>query len=278
MIWTTFVSQIETTLNLYDPGINQIVIVHFAEKGNSSDIISHCPNPAYTYNLTKAGFAGKEAWVIPELEGNQNLTARCEWLAENFNGIPVVIDAFEGGSNPTPMVMLSTADLEQIMQVANVTAIRIPELISWYMGRNITDPTAWTGWVQNTFNFALSHDLKIFWSEWKIGSDIEEPTNVTLAGYEDKITRLYQTNNQYQHPQIGYGIIQTYPHWGASVQSWWVDENNVPHYDLPLEYVELYATLARNMGARVIQFEPYWYFFDETGEPTETMYAMWSII
>ena len=254
------------------------MIVHFAEKGDSSNIISHCPNPAYTYNLTKAGFAGKEVWVIPELEGNQNLTARCEWLAENFTGIPVVIDAFEGGDKQTPSVMLSTADIEQIMKVANVTTIRIPELISWYMGHNMTNPAAWTDWVQDTIDFALNHNLRIYWSEWKTGSDIEELTSITLAGYEDTVTRLYQTNNQYQHPLIGYEITQVYSHWGASVQSWWVDENNGPHYDLPLEYVELYANLARNMGAEIIQFEPYWYFFDINGEPLEAMYTMWSII
>jgi len=32
------------------------------------------------------------------------------------------------------------------------------------------------------------------------------------------------------------------------------------------------------MGAEIIQFEPYWYFFDINGEPLEAMYTMWSII
>jgi hypothetical protein len=146
------------------------------------------------------------------------------------------------------------------------------------MGRNITNPVAWIGWVQSTFDFALSHGLKIYWSDWKLGPDIDELTNATLAGYEDKITRLYQTNNQYQHPLIGYEISQEYPHWGASVQSWWVDKNNTAHYDLPIDYVEQYATLARNMGAETIQLEPYWYFFDSNGNPKENMYAIWSII
>src|SRR5512139_449800 len=114
-------------------------MVHFAEKGAYSDL-AHCPYPNYTYALAKAGFAGKEVWVIPELEGNQNLTARIEMLVENYTDIPVVIDGFEGGNGLSPNVMLSIADLDRIRAVANVTAIRIPELISWYMERHINNP------------------------------------------------------------------------------------------------------------------------------------------
>lgn len=250
------------------------MIVHFARK---ADLGVYCPNPRYTYELTKAGFKGKEVWVIPEWEGNLNLTARIEWLAGTFSGIPLVIDVFEGGENPTPSVKMTIADLEQIMRIGNVTAIRIPELISWYLDREIDDSNVWIDWVHSMFDFALSHNLNVYWSEWKLGPYIEPLTNATLAGYEDKITYLYQTNNQYQHPMIGYVVARQYPHWGASVQGWWVDKQDAPHDNLPLRYVELYATLARNLGAETIEFEPYWYFF-ENGEPKASSYAMWSII
>lgn len=216
--------------------------------------------------------------MIPERNGNLNLTKRLEWLAENFTGIPVVIDVFEGGNNPSPNVMLSIANLEKIMSVANVTAIRFPEVISWYMKANetrlVTVPIAW---IQDMFDFAIRNNLKIYWSEWKLGNDIEVLTNATLAGYEYKITYLYQTNNQYQHPLIGYSYAHELPHWGASVQSWYVNAQNETKFDLSVDIVAEYATLARNMGAETIQFEPYWYFI-ENSEPLESIIIMWSII
>jgi len=265
-------------LSLSNPRITDTVIVHFAEKGENSNF-SHCPDPRYTYELTKADFEGKEVWVIPEWEGNFNLTARCGWLEENFTGIPVVIDPFEGGDNPTPNVMLSTADLKQIMSVANVTAIRFPEVLSWYMRANETHPVNIPiAWIHDMFDFAISKNLKIYWSEWKLGNDIETLTNVTLAGYEDKITYLYQTNNQYQHPLIGYSYAHEFPHWGASVQSWYVNDQNETKSDLPIETVKEYAMLARNMGAEIIQFEPYWYFFDNSGAPRKVTHVLWATI
>jgi hypothetical protein len=253
--------------------------MHFVEKGANSTF-GHCPDPRYTYELTKAGFAGKEVWVIPEYDGNLNLTKRMEWFAENFTGIPVVIDVFEGGNNTSPNVMLTIADLEQIMSVANVTAIRFPEVISWYMSANETSPVDFPNmyvWVHDMMDFALNKNLKIYWSEWKLGDDIEELTNETLAGYEDKITYLYQTNNQYQHPLIGYSYAHELPHWGASVQSWYVDDQDEDIWDLPVDIVAKYAMLARNMGAETIEFEPYWYFI-EYGVPLEPIQIMWSII
>lgn len=264
-------------LSLPDFERSEIVIVHFAERPNIAPV-SHCPNPGYTYALNKAGFAGKEVWVIPEYEANLNLTQRIEWLKENFTGIPIVIDMFEGGNNSSPNVMLTIEDLEQIMAVANVTAIRFPELLSWYMNINNTNPMAVPeDWVHSIFDFAIAHGLKIYWSEWKLGTDVEKLANSTLAGYEDKITYLYQTNNQYQIPLIGNSYAHEFQHWGASVQSWWVDEQNNTRYDLPVDIVAEYATLARNMGAETIEFEPYYYFF-ENGEPLEPIQSMWSII
>jgi hypothetical protein len=47
--------------------------------------------------------------------------------------------------------------------------------------------------------------------------------------------------------------------------------------DMPVDLIIEHAVLARNMGAEVIQFEPYWYFFDN-GEPLEFMQAIWTAI
>jgi hypothetical protein len=247
--------------------------VHLAEKGPNSTF-GHCPDPNAIYELNKAGFAGKEVWVIPEYEANLKLTQRIEWLAENFNGIPIVIDMFEGGDNPSPNVILSIEDLEQIMAVANVTAVRIPELVSWYMRANEPIPATW---IHDIFNFAIARGLKIYWSEWKLGTDLETLTNTTLAGYEDLVTYLYQTNNQYQHSLIGYSYAHEFQHWGASVQSWYVDEQDGTRDDLSVSIVAGYAALARNMGAESIELEPYWYFM-ENSEPLEPIQIMWTII
>lgn len=252
--------------------------MHIVEKGANYDF-GHCPDPNYTYELTKACFPGKEVWVIPEYEGNLNFAERLEWLRNNFANIFVVIDVFEGGSDrlPNPNVMLSLEELEQIMEVTNVMGIRFPEVTSWKMNATAPDIVS-TAWIHSMFDFAISRNLTIFWSEWKLGSDVDALTKPILAGYEDKIIYLCQTNNQFQHPLIGYSLAEGSPRWGASVQSWWTDEQNGRHDDLPLEYVAQYARLARNMGAEIIQLEPYWYFFDNNGEPLATLHAISSII
>jgi hypothetical protein len=47
---------------------------------------------------------------------------------------------------------------------------------------------------------------------------------------------------------------------------------------MPVDLMVEHTVLARNMGAEIIQFEPYWYFFDNYGEPLETMQTIWSAI
>jgi hypothetical protein len=277
-----FSSLIDTWLSLSDLGTTKTVMVHFSEKGDGSDV--HCPYPHYAYELCKQRFAGKSVWVIPEYEGNMNLNARVEMLAQNYTGILICIDAFEGGNNASrPNVRLNIRDLEQIMSVADVRAIRFPEVISWYMLANDTntEPLPFPKeWIHEMLDFALSKGLKIYWSEWKLGTDIEEITKETLAGYEDNITYLYQTNNPWEIPLIGNCYAHEFQHWGASVQSWYkVHPNDTEERDdLDIDIVAEYAKLARNMGAETIQFEPYWYFFDNSSEPKETMEKMWELI
>ncbi len=273
----TFNPLTSALLSLPDSERTDTIIIHFAERPNLQPL-SSCPRPSYTYELNKAGFAGKEVWVIPEYDANLNLTQRIAWLRENFEEIPVVIDVFEGGYNPTPNVELSIGDLEQIMAVANVTAIRFPEVLSWYMNINYTTPMPVPdAWIHGLFDFAISHDLKVYWSDWKLGSDVEALTNKILAGYEDKITYLYQTNNQYQIPLVGYSYAHEFQHWGASVQSWYVDQQNTTRWDLNVDSVAEYLKLARNMGAQTIELEPYFYFFSYS-EPLGPMEIMWQII
>jgi len=48
--------------------------------------------------------------------------------------------------------------------------------------------------------------------------------------------------------------------------------------EMPDYVMEERTLLARNMGAEIIQFEPYVYFFDNFGEPKEVMLTMWSVV
>ena len=252
------------------------MIAYITEKGPGYTF-GHCPNPAYTIGLVEEGFSGYIVLSIPEYEGNLNLNETTAWIAENFAGKPIVVNVFEGGSDklPYPNVMMNITELEQIMAVANVTGIRFTEVESWFMDR---DQPAPINWVRCWFDYALQHNLTIYWSDWKLGTDVDFRTRPVLAGYEDKIVFLSQTNDEYDHPIFGYLLARQYTHWGASVQSWWVDPiTGADRDDLPIETVLEYARLARNMGAEVIQIEPYWYFF-ENGEPTENMTKLWSVI
>ena len=267
-------------LNRPNPEAHQIVIVHLCEKGITANF-GHCPNCTFAYEQISNGFAGHEVWVDPEFEGNLNWTKTLEWIAANLGDTPLAIKVFEGGSQklPNSNVMMSLEELKQVMEVANVKAIVFPELISWYMNQTNSNAAIPINWIQSLFDFAIRSNLRIIWSEWKLGNDVEALTNSTLAGYEDKIIYIYQTNNQYQHPAIGLLYAMQFSNWGVSVQSWWVDEKTgEDRWDLPLQKVLEFAKLARNSGAQIIMTEPYWYFFDDNGKALEPMYALWEII
>ena len=82
--------------------------------------------------------------------------------------------------------MMSIEELAQVMEIADVVGIRFAELISWYMSQtrpNVFIPIAW---VHELFDFALDNNLRIIWSDWKLGNDVEAWTNSILEGYEDK--------------------------------------------------------------------------------------------
>ena len=277
---TTFLENstayLNDVLSRPDPEAHKIVIVQICEK-NITHSFGHCRNVTYAYEQIKNGFAGHEVLVSPEFEGNHNWTKTREWLATNFSGVPIVVDVFEGGfyKLPHPNVMMNITELKQVMAVANVTAIRFPELISWLM--NQTSPNVFipTAWVHDIFDFAISNNLRIIWSEWKLGNNVEALTNSILAGYEEKITYVSQTNNEFQHPVIGFLYAMQFPNWGASLQSWYWETNGFGNNNgMPISEFVQHTLIARNLGAQIIMFEPYWYFFDN-GEPRDIVNAIW---
>jgi hypothetical protein len=57
------------------------------------------------------------------------------------------------------------------------------------------------------------------------------------------------------------------------VQAWYaVDNLGLPDVmDMPPQLMVLHAIEAVNLGAKVLQFEPYWYFFDNFDRPYPVM-------
>jgi len=267
-------------LNDYDPHTLRTVIIHGSIK---IDLNVTLPNVADFYKKNVGGFASYEVLVLPEINGNLNFTEYLNWVStNNFTGVSVCLSVFEGGEDkwPEPNVNLKIYEIEQIMNVTDVKMVRFAEMISFYLNvtRTIPNATFPIKEVRDILEFCRSKNLRVLWSEWKISEDVLPMLNDIISGYEDIVTVAYQTNNQYDRAFVGFLYSTQFEHWGASVQSWWVNQTTgEAQDDLPIETVLEYAKLAKNMGAEIIQIEPYKYFF-ENGEPKETILKMWSVI
>jgi hypothetical protein len=269
----------ESILNGYNPHTLKTVIMHECIK--TSENIS-LPDVAYTYQKLRDGFAPYEVLILPEYNGNLNWRETLQWISTDFAGVPICLSVFEGGGEnlPNPNVKLTITEIEKAMNVSDVRMVKFTEMISWYMNAsrtqsNVTYPV---DEARSILEFCRSKNLKVLWSEWKISYDVLPLLNSTLSGFEDIVTLVYQTNNEFDEVFVGYLYATQFKHWGASVQSWyWEEQGFGLEGDMPVDLMVEHAVLARNMGAEIVQFEPYWYFFDN-GEPLETMRTMWSII
>ena len=268
---------IESILN-YDPRKLEALVVHACIKTDSNISL---PDVAYTYQKLRDGFAPYEVLILPEYNGNLNWTETLQWISTDFNGVPICLSIFEGGEEklPDPNVKLGIEEIEEAMAVSDVKMVRFAEMISWYIEANDTQSnvTFPLDEARNVIEFCKSKNVKVLWSEWKISDNVLQLLKSIIDGYEDTVTVLYQTNNEFDAVLVGYLYATQFRHWGESVQSWWVNETGKDRYDLPSETVIDYAKLARGMGAEIVQFEPYWYFFDN-GEPMDSMYSLWSAI
>ena len=268
------------TIKEYDPDKLETVIMHVCIKTDSNISI---PDVAHTYQKLCDGFAPYEVLILPELNGNLNWTETLQWISTDFSGVPICLSVFEGGENklPNPNVKLTIEEIEEAMAVSDVRMVRFAEMISWYMEANRKQPNATSldevrNEVRSTFEFCKSKNVKVLWSEWKISYDVLPLLESIIDGYEDTVTVMYQTNNIFDAIFVGYLYVTQFDHWGQSVQSWYWEDRELEG-DMPADLIVEHAVLARNMGAEVIQFEPYWYFF-ANGEPLEPMYAIWSAI
>lgn len=270
---------IESICNGYDPRKLETVIMHACIKTDSNIFL---PDVAHTYKQLRDGFAPYEVLILPEYNGNLNWTETLQWISTDLTGVPICLPVFEGGNEslPDPNVKLGIKEIEEAMTASDVRMVRFGEMISWYMEANETRPNVNfpLDEVRTVLEFCKSNNIKVIWSEWKISDNVLLLLKDIIDGYEDIVTLVYQTNNKFDAVFVGYLYATQFSHWGESVQSWYYEEHGFGfESDMPTYLIVDHAVLARNMGAEVIQFEPYWYFFDN-GEPLEPMYAIWSAI
>jgi len=266
----------KTILSQSDPEKLKDVIVHISKKPDTHNF-SQISDVNNVYQKIQEGFAPHNVLLNPEFEANLNFTSTLEWISTNFAGIPICLNVYEGGFETLPNVNLGIIEIQQAMAVTNVSMIRFVEPNSWYMDH--TDLKYPIEEFRKILEFCRNNNLTVVWSEWKISDDAWERIKSTVAGYEDIVTFVYQTNNQFNDPFVGFLQALQFKHWGGSIQSWnWYTTGGGTEREMPVELIGNHTLLARNMGAEIIQFEPYWYFFDNDGEPSEAMKKIWLII
>jgi cell division protein FtsL len=236
------------------------------------------PDVNAIYNYLVDLFGGQyDVLLVPEYQDGGNWTQTLNWLNASFggpDGIPIMLQVFEGGNGTSPTPMLSISDVEDALTVANVRYLRIFEAISWHMENNQTFPVEY---INQVLEFARNNYLKVFWSEWKndLPPDIEvfQAIKEYIAGYEDIVIVSFGTNSSDLEPGEGFlQLVDMFEHWGASVQSWyWNTQYSEDPADMPPSLFVQHTLIAIYVGAELIQFEPYWYLFDSEGQPTENL-------
>ena len=256
----------------------QTLVFHVCEKGEGYDW-GHLPDVNSTYNQIVALTNDKyNVLLLPEYQGNTNWTKELGWLTANFGGkqgTPIMLDVFGGGNSSNPTPMLSPDNISSAMAVTNVQYLRFAEVISWHMDHpELPFPV---DYVKSILEFCRANNLKLFWTEWKVETFPTVETYIT--GYEDIVTVSFSTNSGDIEPSEGFmQISQTFQHWGGSIQAWyWTTRYNSSLMEMPASLLAEHALFAKSLGAEVIEFEPYWYFFGN-GQANENLRLLETIL
>ncbi len=221
--------------------------------------------------------------IIAANQGKYSVFLMPEWWYSNFEetlnflrefeneySIPVMLDVFCSlESDPDepykPPYMLNQNQIKQAIDVCNVSWLRFSE-VAWYHEEKGMDFPY--DYARSILEFCRLHGLKLFWNEWDIAT--MDTVRSSIKGFEDLVTVAFATNSKVE-PNVGFTLVNEFQHWGASVQAWywWANYGYVP-INMPIDLMINHSLLARNMGAEIIQFEPYWYFFDN-GEARESL-------
>ncbi|MCJ7763199.1 hypothetical protein MUP38_07085 [Candidatus Bathyarchaeota archaeon] len=253
--------------------------------------VVHIPDVGAVYQQILAANDGKypNILLLPAYNGHLNWTEEKEWIKTNFADIPIMLEVFASTGGDTAF-QLSTDDILEIMAVVEVKWIRIFEVVGWYGWHQLPFPQ---DYVIGILNFCKDHGLRVFWSEWSVWyvNESVEMIGDVLSGFEDIVTFGFGTNSGDLEPEEGFKWLRNLnltDHWGASVQAWywnthhseaWSGVPQPPGLDyllnMPISWMITHANEAKGLGAEIIQFEPYWYFFGyDDGKARENLKLM----
>ncbi len=269
------VKDLKEITNYSSPSQLQTLVFHVSEKGESY-AWGRLPDAAYTYNQILSLNNNKyNIFLLPEYEGDNNWTATFAWLKQNFANIPIVLSVFEGGSTNIPNRKLTIDQIAQAMTALDIRELRIGEIISWYMSNLQPFPV---DYVTSLLNFTRTHALRLEWSEWQTEYGAYPRIQSYIKGYEDIVTITFQTNSRNVEPRDGFSLTSgTFQHWGGSIQSWyWQERNYGSEFDMPTSVLLQQTLVAKKLGAETLEFEPYWYLFDN-GTPRENLQILMTV-
>ena len=252
------------------------LVFHVCEKGEGY-IWGHLPNVTYTYNqILQLDKSKYNVLLLPEYEGDSNWTATLAWLRQNFAYVPIVLSVFEGGNESVPNRQLTIDQILQATTTLDVRELRIGEIASWYLERLLPFPT---DYISSLLYFTRTNGLRLEWSEWQVNYGAFQRIQSYIKGYEDIVTLTFQTNSLEMEPFDGFlftsGMFQ---HWGGSIQSWyWYERGYGSEFEMPTSVLLEHTLAARKLGAEILEFEPYWYLFDN-GEPRENFQMLLSVL
>jgi hypothetical protein len=258
------------------------IVYHVGEHITVDADLITTPNVTDVHQQILTANAGKYPKVLlfPTYEGTWE--DEFAWLSNNFggpNGIPIMLEVFFPAD---PIFQLNTTQILATMNICNVDCLRFAEVYSRCQDFNLTFPT---DYVSEILNFCRNHNLKLFWTEWK--PEAFQAMKTYISGFEDIVTVSFSTNSGEWEPAEGFSYLRSsFLHWGGSVQSWYHETqirkqtgssviNKSESRNMPISLLIEHALLCLNMGAEVIQFEPYWYFFGDTdGKARESLWLM----
>ncbi len=270
-------------LNMSKASQLKTLVFQVSEKGEEYESNYHLPNLDDTYQqLLTLNNGAYELLLIPEYRDNGNWTETDAWMtASNFSDKPIMLPVFAGGNKTdnTPLMQLDLNQIRQAVSTYNVQWLGIGEPISWYMEKQPTNLTSALQWVKNVIDYAKLNEIRVQLSEWKTTSNVFQLIQNCTAGYEDTVTVTFQTNSNESEPFDGFMLIKDmFPSWGGSIQSWYWDSKGYgTEKEMPVSLLVQHALLAKNMGAQMLQFEPYWYFFNN-GQPTESLKILMAML
>ncbi|MDT8782068.1 MAG: hypothetical protein IAX22_05405 [Candidatus Bathyarchaeota archaeon] len=262
------------------------LVFHVSEKGEDYPY-ARLPNASDIYRqiLTLNNDTYK-ILLMPEYKGYSSWTETLHWLTDNFGGpqgIPLMLPIFGGGENSTSTTpKLTVEQIVDALEVSNVKWLRIAEVCSWYIEHNQSFPYEY---VRQIFEFCKTNNLGVLWTEWK--NDYPNKNHETFTAiqaaiqdYEDVVTVSFSTNSNELEPADGFlKLKDMFQKWGASIQPWyWNTTKNSDLMNMPPSLLLEHTITAKGIGAEVLQFEPYWYFFNENGQTNKNMELLLKIL